>query len=909
MAADAARVTVFFPNSGETRLYATASAPLRRVQFKPGDTLTDMRNQTLMVESVKEEKGLFWYTGRGRTLSEAELGRVEVSYGADENLLADLTTEPHLMDLRLRAMHHEHLRRTSPLSGFLGGRIDLIPHQLYIAHEVCSRFAPRVLLSDEVGLGKTIEAGLIVHRLLRTGRITRVLVLVPDSLVHQWFVELLRRFNLWFHIFDEDRSASLDESAPDGNPFLDNQLILCSTSFLAESPARAQQALAAAWDLLVVDEAHHLAWSPEAVSTEYAVAEALSQATPGLLLLTATPEQLGLESHFARLRLLDPQRYADFAAFAAEQADQQAIATLARALESDQALSLAETVELERLFGHDRMRNLDQPAGRQRLLTELIDQYGPGRVIFRNTRTAMAGFPIRRVNLTSLPGDEAVLARWKAEFEADQRKTGGGWKPDFEKDPRLDWLAGILKSAAPAKVLLICHSKEKVLALDHALSRRVNVKTGVFHEDLTIVQRDRNAAWFADPHGARLLICSEIGSEGRNFQFAHHLVLFDLPLHPELLVQRMGRLDRIGQTSDMTVHVPLLQGSAQEALAVWYHKALNAFEANLEGGDAIWRAFGSRLLTLAGQLPESRPELDHLLAETTAFNAALQERLKQGRNRLLELNSFRKDVADQLVNAIHAEDQDPQLEAFMSRAWEVFALDVEDLAPRTYLLHAHGTHAGSFPSLPKEGLAVTFDRKRALHREDVQFITWDHPLVTETLDLILGTGTGNALLVFRRGESGPFLLLESYFILETAGKQHLHVDRFLPFTPLRVVTDFLADDVTDHWPPEALEGKAVPDELDRLYEEKDFTPEQLREMVGAAIRAARRLAEREKARAYTRMEETLNAEIERLRALQVKNNHVRAGEIEAAERERDLLAAQIDGAEVRLDAVRLVWRR
>ena len=132
---------------------------------------------------------------------------------------------PQLFALRRKTLKYDHNRRISPVNGFVGGRIDLIPHQLYIAHEVSNRFAPRVLLSDEVGLGKTIEACLIIHRLLLSGRISRVMILVPETLVHQWFVELLRRFNLWFHIFDEERCQAIEDSAPEGNPFLDDQLI------------------------------------------------------------------------------------------------------------------------------------------------------------------------------------------------------------------------------------------------------------------------------------------------------------------------------------------------------------------------------------------------------------------------------------------------------------------------------------------------------------------------------------------------------------------------------------------------------------------------------------------------------------------------------------------------------------
>ena len=96
----------------------------------------------------------------------------------------------------------------SILAGLLGGRIDLIPHQLYIAKEVANRYAPRVLLADEVGLGKTIEACLILHRLILTGRAQRVLIILPESLLHQWFIELLRRFNMWFTMVDTEMEVA-----------------------------------------------------------------------------------------------------------------------------------------------------------------------------------------------------------------------------------------------------------------------------------------------------------------------------------------------------------------------------------------------------------------------------------------------------------------------------------------------------------------------------------------------------------------------------------------------------------------------------------------------------------------------------------------------------------------------------
>ena len=115
------------------------------------------------------------------------------------------------------------------------------------------------------------------------------------------------------------------------------------------------------------------------------------------------------------------------------------------------------------------------------------------------------------------------------------------------------------------------------------------MKGALFHEDLTLLQRDRNAAFFAEEDGARILVCSEIGSEGRNFQFARHLVLYDLPEDVDLLEQRIGRLDRIGQKGTIQVHVPYLPGTDEEIRMRWLEEGLDAFRASPPGAAEIQR--------------------------------------------------------------------------------------------------------------------------------------------------------------------------------------------------------------------------------------------------------------------------------------------------------------------------------
>jgi ATP-dependent helicase HepA len=129
---------------------------------------------------------------------------------------------------------------------------------LRVAGVAAERRPPRLLLADEVGLGKTIEACLVTAQLLAAGRARRVLLLVPESLVNQWFVELIRRFNLPFAVYDEERCESLELAEPRRNPFEDEQCVIASVGWLAGHARRAQQAIDAGWDLLLVDEAHHL---------------------------------------------------------------------------------------------------------------------------------------------------------------------------------------------------------------------------------------------------------------------------------------------------------------------------------------------------------------------------------------------------------------------------------------------------------------------------------------------------------------------------------------------------------------------------------------------------------------------------------------------------------------------------
>jgi len=909
---DAGRITVAFPAAGERRIYARGTSVLQRVEFHPGDTVLPRQGVAFVVETVRDEAGLLVYAGGGRETREDALSDSTNVSSPVDRLLSGQADPSSVFDLRRRTLAAQARIRQSEVRGFLGGRIDLIPHQFFILHEVARREVHRVLLADEVGLGKTIEACLILQRLLTTGQASRALVLVPEPLVHQWFVELLRRFNLWFTLLDEERCVAIESGSPGANPFLSSQLVLSSVEWLTGQETRGTQAVEAGWDLVIVDEAHHLGWTPEAASPEYALVERLAEGAPGLLLLTATPTQLGLPGHFARLRLLDPHRYADYQTFVNETADFGRVAGIADKLLEEKSLTARDHETLRTIFQRDPEgleRHLGalregEPGAAAALLGTMLDQHGTGRVVFRNTRASMTGFPKRQYCPAPIADPTPTqLSRVAREIVAEETGELEGLRYSFREDPRLDWLVGFLKAQRKAKVLLICRSERKVLALEAALKERINLNVGLFHEGLPLVQRDRQAAWFAEPDGARLLICSEIGSEGRNFQFAHHLVLFDLPLNPALVEQRIGRLDRIGQSQTIRIHVPVLAGGVDEAVANWYHEGVDAFGTPLHGGNDYVQVFRDRLL--AGVSAADPAAIARLLPETAKFRVELNRRLRQGRDRLLELNSFSAPVAATVIEQVRAADQDSLLRRILADLFDHFGVRVREHEEGDVHLDADHAYVEGFPSIPREGMLATYDRARAVVREDIQFLSADHPLVADTLDLMVDSATGTTAFCVLEGDQ-PNVLLEAVFVLETLVESRWHVDRFLAPTPMRVLVDVhgrdLSDDADRARIAEDVEDAPLPPFLAR----PEFNATLLRNLVATATTAATTRSQALKEDARQRAAAVLTAELQRLVDLSRYNDHVRPAEIDLARKRVRQTRTAIEQARLRLDSLRLI---
>lgn len=928
VAVEGRMVTLLFPATGENRMYAKEEAPVTRVSFNVGDQITSHEDWTMTVEEVQEKDGLLIYVGV-RTDNDEPVALKEVFLNnfikfnkPQDRLFAGQIDRMSRFTLRYEALVNQHQRRRNPTRGLAGGRVSLIPHQLYIAHEVGHRYAPRVLLADEVGLGKTIEAGMIIHQQLLSGRAHRVLILLPETLQHQWLVEMLRRFNLHFSLFDEERC--IEAFADAENPFETEQLVICSLDFLRKKRRRFEQVLEAEWDLLVVDEAHHLEWSEEAPSRAYEMVEALAEQVPGVLLLTATPDQLGHQSHFARLRLLDPERFYDYEAFLAEEQAYGQVASAAQELLDGEPLSdEARQILASQLEGLD----LSDAAARQQAVAKLLDQHGTGRVLFRNSRANIQGFPERHLNVYPMPLPEQYKTAIKVmgmmggnggdlqtralrylypekifqQFEGDNAT----WT---QFDPRVEWLLELLLSARQQKVLVICSEAATAIALEEALRTREGIRGAVFHEGMSILERDKASAYFAQQEGgAQVLLCSEIGSEGRNFQFASHLVLFDLPLNPDLLEQRIGRLDRIGQQNTVEIHVPYLEGTAQRALQLWYHDGLDAFEQTCPTARPVFEAVREELFELLAANTGDQAALDALLIKTRELHEPLKARLEQGRDRLLEIHSSGGAAAQQLVDKLAAEDDDTGMISFALKMFDEIGVNQDDRGENALVL-TPGDHmlVSSFPGLPQDGMTITFDRNTALSRDDMALLSWDHPMMRGGIDLILGSEIGATSVALLKNKALPIgsILLELIFVAESAAHPQLY--RFMPPTPIRLLMDKNGQNLGEKVAFDAFNRQLTP--VNRHLGSKLVTASQ--PVIHGLIGKGQAIAEELKAgivdKARAQMAQTLQQDLDRLEALKAVNPNVRDSELDYLRNLQAELHHLIDQTQLKLDAIRFI---
>lgn len=887
-----------FCTSNVTRQYVVVSAPIKRIHFKIGDEIFTNDKNKFIVKDLRIKNDIYFYSDGKQEYSESDISDL-VSFNSPESRLYSANLDNNeLFDLRYDSLQLRGRAKNLVSRGLLGGRINIIPHQIYIANEISRRHLPRVLLADEVGLGKTIEACLIVHRLMLYGIINRVLIIVPETLMNQWRAELFYRFNLSFMIMDKNFFKYKKKKNEKTNQFLETSNCITEMNILEEDEKIRNDLFNADWDMIIVDEVHHYSYN----SASYNILEKLSHKIKRMILLSAIPEQLGLKNHFGRLKLLDPIRFDDYERFTKKYDHYKEIADLVNKIKTSDNIDkgLLNKLKDKYLITNENDKN--------EIIKKILDGYGPGRVMFRNSRSNVKGFPKRIANMVPLANTDNGYSKYLAdEFFSDIGVKENIIYHDLNNDPRVDWLIDFCEKDPKKKILVFCTTKQKVIAINNVIKKKTSIKTALFHEDLSREKRESNVLWFVSSLGGQVLICSDIGSEGRNFQATNNLMMFDLPIDPELLEQRIGRLDRLGQRKDVIINVPYIKNSEYEILARWYNEGLNAFEKILEGGNIIIDKFKEKLIKTTEDL-NNKSSLGSLIKETNKFNLKIKNELENGRDKLLELNSFSESNANEIAKHIHKTDDDEKIEHYMHSIFSFSGIHDKLIDDRTYHLTPGNLKTDAFPIYKKEGVSITYDRKKALEKESLAFITIDHPYVERAIDLIVGSETGNCSFGMLYNEKNEDILLEIIYVIESIAPKDIHIERFLSQDIIHVVINSKLEDFSDRYLINFLRkniknnnnmGKNI---LNNEKLKKELLPDMFKKNKEIAENMSRSVIKK----AINDMEYISNSEIERLHFLQKINSAVRNDEINKAKNEKEQLHNYIKNARLRQDALRII---
>ncbi|MGB1129204.1 MAG: RNA polymerase-binding ATPase, partial [Haloferula sp.] len=301
---------------------------------------------------------------------------------------------------------------------------------------------------------------------------------------------------------------------------------------------------------------------------------------------------------------------------------------------------------------------------------------------------------------------------------------------------------------------------------------------------------------------------------------------------------------------------------------------------------------------------ESDESFEELLQRSKARAQEVAKELSTGHDRLLELSAPDPAEAEELIETIENQDEDPKFEKFTVRLFDRLGLEVSDLALRSYHLKRGQRLSEAFADLPEDGLSVTFDREESLSREDLAQISMDHPMVRGAIDHLLTSETGNASFARWETGQGRAIFLEACYVLESLAPERLHIERFLPPSVLRIMVDHRGKDLSGN----KVQMKLQKGDARRLVTQPAFRgeilPKLLADAKGFADEAAKPLLTEARKAATA----NFKTEIARLEDLAQRNPQVSPDEIKALESLRDDSLAALKTARLRLDSIRVIWR-
>ncbi len=456
--------------------------------------------------------------------------------------------------------------------------VDTYWYQIEAVRKVLKQFRGRVLLADEVGLGKTIEAGMALKEYLLRGMVERFLILTPASLVGQWQEEMAAKFGIECdHSYDP-----LLRSDPEA--FWSRPRVIASIAL-----ARRQEHLAILerqqYDIVIVDEAHHLR---NRQTANWKLVDSLQKRF--LLLLSATPVQNSLVELFNLLTLLKPGLFKTEKEFRS------------RYMTSGKPRQPANRDQMRDLMREVMIRNtrslvdvrLPQRHART-LLVDPLPEEGAcyvelSRLIAEQHTTARAPMRMALRHLLAAAGSTAMTGVAAINRFLEERRGLGEWTALASRYAAIglcrkeSTLLELLGRNRAEKKMVFVHHRETLARLSTLLQRE-SFPHAVFEGSLTGPQKDAVIASFAGE--IPLLLCTESGGEGRNLQFCNTLINFDLPWNPMTIEQRIGRLHRIGQTRDVFIFNLATRGTLEEQILRILDEKINMFELVVGEIDSI----------------------------------------------------------------------------------------------------------------------------------------------------------------------------------------------------------------------------------------------------------------------------------------------------------------------------------
>jgi ERCC4-related helicase len=573
---------------GDQVAFASGQGEIVKIDENPG-------NQSNLLQILSAEGELI--------KRPANLPSIEKLDTSESLLVAGDFDDPERFDLRTIATQMDLTHRLDRFVALTNSRIRIEPYQVKAAHEVLTSHRHRYLIGDEVGLGKTIEAGIVLEELIARGQGNRILIVTPAPLQTQWQNEMQEKFNRDYVQYDRDYFKAQQQAHPNQNAWTQEDRIITSIDFAKQDDVLAAlENLDEEWDMAIFDEAHHLSARREGKTgvdkiDRFYVGEAVSENSDGLLFLTGTPHKGKSDQFYFMLRLLDRYRFEDEHDISPDKLQDIMVRRLKNQMYNEDGTKMFPNKNIETIPVHFT----DEEQELYDAVTEYISEHYnlAGRDDSNATGFAMVLYQKRLVSsihaikkslknrLDALdrggtdPGElsdvvQQLLPKYRRdpdmltehqrekiereleelaviddpeqlekerEIVQDLYDKARQVSTDSKADRLKKYIDGILETDPDEKVLVFTEYTDTLEYIRDEVF--ANYRTAEIYGDLNEAQRREQVEQFRE--NANIMLATDAAREGINLQFAHIMVNYDLPWNPIRIDQRIGRLHRYGQ--------------------------------------------------------------------------------------------------------------------------------------------------------------------------------------------------------------------------------------------------------------------------------------------------------------------------------------------------------------------------